>query len=32
LQVVIPYSRLRKIAIMSPRSESDLAQLKSSAR
>ena len=32
MQVVIPYSRLRKIAVMAPRSEADIAILKSSAR
>ena len=32
MQVVIPYSRLRKIAVMSPRSEADIAKLKAAAK
>ena len=32
MQLVIPYSRLRKIAVMSPRSEADIAKLKASVR
>ena len=32
LQVVIPYSRLRRIAVMSPRTEAEIARLKSLAR
>jgi hypothetical protein len=32
MQVVIPYSRLRKIAVMSPRSEAEIARLKAAAK
>ncbi len=32
MQVVIPYSRLRKIAVMQPRSEAEIARIKAAAR
>jgi len=32
MQVVVPYSRLRKLAVMSPRSEADIAKLKAAAK
>ena len=32
MQVAIPYSRLRKIAVMSPRSEAEIATLKAAAK
>ena len=32
MQVVIPYSRLRKIAVMTPRSEGEIAKLKAAAK
>ena len=32
MQVAIPYSRLRKIAVMSPRSEAEIAALKAAAK
>ena len=32
MQVVIPYSRLRKLAVMTPRSEAEIAKLKAAAK
>ena len=32
MQVVIPYSRLRKVAVMQPRSDADIAKLKAAVR